>query len=314
MPPENNTSPGQNQPASPNVVNPTPQGVVVGFGSSLPDEVPPAKPESKKRPLFVIVGLVLLAVVVLAAVFFYVLPTKSAQKFTLASTGILYELSDEMAELHDDNFVKAKDITTSYDAAKRALAGRIADLSNTKKITKELESEYKTLKPTKKNTAEKEKLDKAFALAADIQRKYQASLDFRQATFDAYDDLPNKLDSYAKNYAEGGLRTDFMAQTQVITHRASAALETLSKLKVENDDRALYELRLEYLEINKETFSTLNQYYRSSAMPDKISQEIAAFSKKNVALNASIKAEIDKYVARSSIAKDFESFDELVGS
>ena len=152
--------------------------------------------------------------------------------------------------------------------------------------------------------------DKAFSLAKSIQKKYESSLDFRDATFEAYGNLPADLDNFAAKYSKGGPLSDFYTLSQTISTEASNGYETLNAYNIEADDKALYDLRLAYLLDNRDVFANITKYFKAGNIKSG-TDEIAAFSVRNVKANEAIKSGIEAYVKTSSIATDFEAYNTL---
>ena len=267
----------------------------------------------KNKSGLVIVWLATLLFAGLALVLFLVIiPTMRTDKFYKVAEPSVEKLETEFETFKKDNFMAAKNVTSSMEEAKKVLEGHISDLNSTKKNVSTLKEEYGQLKPTKKLSSLDEKIDQAFELSNAILEKYDRTLMFRKAVINAYGDrLPRELENYRAIYYRGDDRTNFILQTDNIAVMANDAITKMNNIDVADDEKEYFDLKLKYLQDVKSTFERLNLYYRTDKV-DSVNGEVMNLTSKTNATNQKISTSINNYVTKSTIADDLKKLQELI--
>ena len=279
--------------------------------NSLTPEKHSLKFSNKKALIFTGIILVVLVSFALALVLF-IIPSVQTNKYLKEAEPITKNLESEIGSFKKDNFMAAKNVTSSMEEAKNVLEDHISDLNSTKKNVSTLKDEYESLKPPKKFHPLDEKIDQAFELSNAILEKYDRTLVFRKAVINAYGDrLPRELENYRAIYYRGGDRTNFILQTDNIAQLANDAIVKMNNIDVADDEKEYFDLKLKYLQDVKSTFERLNLYYRTEKV-DSVNGEVINLTNKTNATNQKISAAINNYVEKSSIADDLKKLQELI--
>ena len=267
----------------------------------------------KNKSGLVIVWLATLLFASLALVLFLVIiPTMRTDNFYKVAEPTVEKLETEFETFQKDNFMAAKNVTSSMEEAKKVLEDHISDLNSTKKNISTLKEEYEPLKPPKKLSSLDEKIDQALELSNAILEKYDRTLMFRKAVINAYGDrLPRELENYRAIYYRGGDRTNFIPQTDNIAVIANDAITKMNNIDVADDEKEYFDLKLKYLQDVKSTFERLNLYYRTDKV-DSVNGEVMNLTSKTNATNQKISTSINNYVTKSTIAEDLKKLQELI--
>ena len=203
---------------------------------------------NKKGSIILGVAVLIITGLILILILFVIPPIRANQYFKKAEP-IVNNLESETSSFKKDNFLAAKNITSSIDEAKDLVEKHISDLNSTKKKVSDLEEDYKSLKPSKKLRPLDEKIDRAFELASAILEKYDRSLILRKAVINAYGDrLPREFENYRAIYYRGGDRVNFILQTDNIAVLANDAIVEMRNFDVADDEKEYYDLKLKYLQ------------------------------------------------------------------
>ena len=270
-------------------------------------------PDFKNKSGLILVGLVALFFVALAiALFLVIIPTIRTKQFYKVAEPTVEKLETEFETFKKDNFMAAKNVTSSMEEAKKVLEDHISDLNSTKKNVSTLKEEYEPLKPPKKLSSLDEKIDQALELSNAILEKYDRTLMFRKAVINAYGDrLPRELENYRAIYYKGGDRTNFILQTDNIAVMANDAITKMNNIDVADDEKEYFDLKMKYLQDVKLTFERLNLYYRTDKV-DSVNGEVMNLTSKTNATNQKITTSINNYVTKSTIADDLKKLQELI--
>lgn len=270
-------------------------------------------PSFKNKSGLVLVGLLAIFLVVLVlVVILVIIPKMRTDQFYKVAEPAVEKLETEFESFKKDNFLAAKNVTTSMEEAKKVLEDHIGDLNSTKKNVSDLKDEYDSLKPSKKLQLLDEKIDQAFELSNAILEKYDRDLVFRKAVINAYGDrLPREINNYRAIYYRGGDRTNFILQTDNIAQLANDAIVKMNNIDVADDEKEYFDLKLKYLQDVKSSFERLNLYYRTDKV-ESVNGEVINLTNKTNATNQKITAAINNYVEKSSIADDLKKLLELI--
>src|SRR3990167_8511008 len=252
----------------------------------------------KKASVVLWISMLVFLVLILALILF-VIPSLRANKFYKGAEPTMDSLETEFDSFKKDNFMAAKNVTSSMEEAKSVLEDHISDLNSTKKNVSTLKEDYESLKPPEKLKSLDEKIDQAFGLSNAILEKYDRTLVFRKAVITAYGDrLSRELENYRAIYYRGGDRVNFILQTDSIAILAK-------------DEKEYFDLKLKYLQDVKSTFERLNLYYRTEKV-DSVNGEVINLTNKTNATNQKISTAINNFVEKSSIADDLKKLKELI--
>jgi hypothetical protein len=139
---------------------------------ALSFNIQPTTLKSAKRkwliPLIVVVNLVISVLLVYGI---FVLPRQNTQNFTVKSKTIASDLTNDITDLHDNNFKSLATVIVDFDKSKMLMEKHVTDFHITQdKITK-LKADYQKLKPTKKNAANKKKIGRYVQIGSEYRRQ-----------------------------------------------------------------------------------------------------------------------------------------------
>jgi len=192
---------------------------------------------------------------------------------------------------------------------------------DTEKDIEEIEQTLVELFLAKKDLIELEKsgadpqlkilLDNYFVQTEDALNKLKNHQLFQKKMIDAYGPrLEEELISFIELYYGGGDRVNFIIQTEKVINLTEDAISKMEIITPPPDDQDYYAIRMEHLEGLKETFTRLNESYRTG--DDLLAlKEIEKITQRNIALNEKIKKFGKDYIANSETANAFLKITEV---
>lgn len=264
------------------------------------------QPRSKKK---LIIGLIaaVSAVLIGAAVLVALLMSSSGQtgEFEKQASKVTNDLSMQVETARQGFKDAAQNHTFAETEAK--IAEYQANLDETKSNIAKLKDTYNKLEGGDKSPDSKAKSDKAFKLADELIADYEEFLQFQQQSFETYTQLPAELTKYLDSYRQGGLRSDFVAQTGTVAGLAGETKTSLESLDAPPDMQPITDLRIDNLEHIVQTFTALKQYYESGN-DAAVDPQLQIFSQENEQFNTTLTEAFAAYAGGSALAKKFEAF------
>jgi len=264
----------------------------------------------RKLPgLAAILPLIMLAVVIVASVVLF--NFYRTNKYYEKAEKITSELEDEIKTL-ENGFKNLGTTVSTSDQGKKSPGTHLDLIKPAKSNISGLEAKYKDLSVPNKAKELDEKLTSVLELTDSFVRKYERTAQFNKNVYDAYGDyLNNELESFTKNYYQGGDRVLFITQTDRIENLASDAIKKMQILNPSDDDKGYYDLKLMHLYNLRSAFSSLNYYYRYSQF-DQAQRETSSLTAKTDSINLELEQNAKKYITNSSTAQDLKMLEQLL--